>query len=235
MPYTKLDASQIVLTADRLKERIEARFPGRGLVRVCTEVCAVAGRAGAEAERLGKPVVWLQGAVWTVLALAAGAVVWALSHVKTSIGAAGMLDWLAGLDAAANLSVLTFAAVFSLLALEGRIKRARALRALHGLRSLVHVVDMHQLTKDPAMLGATLTPASPDHAMSGFELSRYLDYCSEMVTLTAKIAALYAQNVGDGAVIDAASDIEQLATNLAQKIWQKIAIVQSMAPASRLS
>ena len=36
-----------------------------------------------------------------------------------------------------------------------------------------------------------------------FELSRYLDYCSEMLSLTAKLAALYAQNLPDPVIIEA--------------------------------
>jgi hypothetical protein len=33
--------------------------------------------------------------------------------------------------------------------IETRVKRRRALRAIHELRSIAHVIDMHQLTKDP--------------------------------------------------------------------------------------
>ena len=63
--------------------------------------------------------------------------------------------------------------------------------------------------------------------MSRFELTRYLDYCSEMLSLTNKLAALYAQNLPDAVVIDAVNDIEQLTTNLSSKIWQKITILDA--------
>ena len=46
--------------------------------------------------------------------------------------------------------------------------------------------------------------------MSPFELTRYLDYCSEMLSLTSKLAAVYAQNLPDPVVIDAVYDIESL-------------------------
>eukprot|EP01038_Epipyxis_sp_PR26KG_P017703 gene17703-24658_t len=88
-------------------------------------------------------------------------------------------------------------------------------------------IDLHQLTKDPVMFGAKLTKASPDRKLSPFELVRYLNYCSEMLSLSGKLAALYAQDFNDPDVIEAASDIEQLATNLSQKVWQKITIVQT--------
>ena len=44
-------------------------------------------------------------------------------------------------------------------------------------------------------------------------MTRYLDYCSEMLSLTNKLAALYAQYLPDAVVIDAVNDIEQLTTN----------------------
>jgi hypothetical protein len=100
---------------------------------------------------------------------------------------------------------------------------------LHQLRSLVHVIDMHQLTKDPSLvLGRERdTAASPKRKMTAFELGRYLDYSSEMLSLAGKVAALYAQDLDDPVVVEAVNDIEMLATNLSRKIWQKIAILQS--------
>ena len=61
--------------------------------------------------------------------------------------------------------------------------------------------------------------------MTPFELTRYLDYCSEMLSLTSKLAAVYAQNLPDPVVIDAVNEVESLTTNLSQKIWQKITIL----------
>ena len=85
---------------------------------------------------------------------------------------------------------------------------------------------MHQLTKDPSLvLGRDHdTAASPKREMTAFELGRYLDYSSEMLSLAGKVAALYAQDLDDP---EAVNDIEMLATNLSRKIWQKIAILQS--------
>jgi hypothetical protein len=61
--------------------------------------------------------------------------------------------------------------------------------------------------------------------MTAFELSRYLDYSSEMLSLTGKIAALYAQNFDDAHVVAAVNDIEDLTSGLSRKIWQKIMIL----------
>ena len=51
-----------------------------------------------------------------------------------------------------------------------------------------------------------------------------------MLSLAAKVAAFYAQSSKDPVVVAAANDIGQLTANLSNKIWQKIALVQQMAP-----
>lgn len=55
-------------------------------------------------------------------------------------------------EAGINDIVLIGAAIFFLVSVEIRIKRSRALEALHELRTIAHVIDMHQLTKDPTLL-----------------------------------------------------------------------------------
>jgi glutamine cyclotransferase len=47
-----------------------------------------------------------------------------------------------------------------------------------------------------------------------------------MLSLTGKVAALYAQDFDDSVAIEAVNDLEMFATNLSRKIWQKTAILQ---------
>jgi hypothetical protein len=49
-----------------------------------------------------------------------------------------------------NGLVLLGAAIWFFVSIETRFKRGRVLRALHELRTLAHLVDVHQLTKDPS-------------------------------------------------------------------------------------
>ncbi len=111
--------------------------------------------------------------------------------------------------------------------IEIRIKRTRALAALHELRIIAHAIDMHQLTKDLNAMHfkGIVTPSSPKREMTSFELMRYLDYCSEMLSLTGKVAALYVLDFSDSVVTSAVNDIETLTTGLSRKIWQKIMII----------
>jgi hypothetical protein len=132
-------------------------------------------------------------------------------------------------EAGLNVFLLLSAAILFLVTAETRIKRRRALKAIHELRALAHVIDMHQLTKDPERLLArtTETPSSPRQNLSPVELGRYLDYCSEMLSLVGKLATLYVQKFDDPVALAAVNEVEDLTNGLSRKIWQKIMIINS--------
>ena len=67
--------------------------------------------------------------------------------------------------------------------------------------------------------------------MTPHQLLRYLGYCSELLSLASKVAALYADKLRDPVIVDAVGDIERLTTDLSQKIWQKIELIQQRMPA----
>lgn len=219
--YQSLDPIRIIQTVDRLKARIDARFPGSGLSQVCAELAATARLTSKRAAdiaahnlplRIGVGVIILAG-VW---AMFSALKLLHLEEIETNIGL------LQSLEAAVNLLILFGGATWFLIGLDDRLKQQRALGQLHTLRSLAHVVDMHQLTKDPH--GQDGRPA-----LSAADLTRYLDYCAEMLALIAKLAALYADRVRDPVVIDTVTEIENLTTGLARKIWQKITLIDAMA------
>jgi len=91
---------------------------------------------------------------------------------------------------------------------------------------------MHQLTKDPERLMSPRedTPSSPERVMSAPELGRYLDYCSELLALTSKIAALFVQQFNDPVVLSTVNEVETLVTGLSGKIWQKITLLDRPSP-----
>jgi hypothetical protein len=120
--------------------------------------------------------------------------------------------------------------VLFLVTIEARVKRRRALRAIHELRAIAHVIDMHQLTKDPewVLQRGRESVIVPRRAMSLFELSRYLDYCSEALSLTGKVAAVYVQRFDDPVALAAVNEVETLTTGLSRKIWQKLSVLYAM-------
>jgi len=64
--------------------------------------------------------------------------------------------------------------------------------------------------------------------MSPFQLSRYLDYCIELLAVTGKVAALYVQNFPDSEALAAVEQVETLTTGLSRSIWQKMMILDQM-------
>ena len=228
--YRTLDAAKIVQSLDQLTRRITERFPGAGLALVSAELSGIATTTSARAATISKPAIFRRAFVAMVflagLALLGYVGFLILSNTKASDDLFGTIQ---GIDAAFNIVVLTGATLFFMFSLEERGKRRRALRALHELRSIVHVVDMHQLTKDPSSTASVsqATPSSPKRTLTPFELTRYLDYCSELLSLTAKVAVLYAQSFPDPVVTETVNDIERTAASLSQKIWQKIVIIEA--------
>ncbi len=225
--YRNLSSDKIIETLTVLGQRINQRFPNSGLYWVCEELVQIARLTSARAEAIARPVLWLRALLGAVAVASALGVymllTWAI-HLRSSDELAGVLQ---GLEATVNLVIIAGGAALFLTTLETRLKRRLALTALHEFRSIAHVIDMHQLTKDPSAFGGPRTSASPERSMTRYELVRYLGYCSEMLSLSSKAAAVYAEKIHDPAVIDAVGDIEDLSTNLSQKIWQKITLVET--------
>jgi hypothetical protein len=225
--YRSLSPDKTLETIELLNRRIHERFPLAGLGGVCGELLGIATACKQRAEWISKPNYLLRVAIASTLTLGLFALFYSISRMPISFKTLDVSEFVQMTEAAINDLVLIGAAIFFLVTIETRIKRARALDALHELRTIAHVIDMHQLTKDPSKLTqhVIVTPSSPQATMSAYELIRYLDYCSEMLSLTGKIAAQYAQNFRDGVVLSAVNELENLTSGLSRKIWQKIMIV----------
>ncbi len=223
--------AKIVETIRVLRSRIAERFPSAGLGRVATELLLVAEKADASSRAIARPRRSLRFGIAALVALLLAVITWLALHLRVSAQIDRFSELVQALDAALNTLLLTGGAIFSLFALEARLKRNRALKLLHELRALAHIVDMHQLTKDPATIldPGAVTASSPRRAMTRFELSRYLDYCSEMSSLIGKVAALYVREYDDPVVLGAVDQIEDFTASLSRKAWQKIMINEQLA------
>jgi hypothetical protein len=233
MPFRNLDPQKILTTAERLERRIVERFPDRGLAQVAAEVVALARKVEAEVRALAPPIWGLRLLIGLVVLAGAAVFVWVGSIIPLNQVGRDAIASVEGVEAAINTTLLAILGLVALARLEARVKRQRVARGLHELRSVIHVIDMHQLTKDPVTLSPDFLPtaASPNRNMSAGEMSRYLDYCTELLAISGKLAALYAQAVPDEGVAAAVNDIEVLGTSLARKIWQKITLIDLATPA----
>ena len=228
--YEGLRADRIIATLEQLRDRISERFPDSGLSKVCAEVIETGRWSARDAARLARPNWLWRLVLFAMLAAGLAAQIYAAQLIHLTGFGASAPELVQGLEAAVNLLILFGGAIWFLLTLEERFKRRRVLDGLHRLRSLAHVVDMHQLTKDPTiLLGPYVqTKSSSQKPMSRFELSRYLDYSAEMLALIGKLAALYGDRMRDSVVIDAVNDVENLTAGLGRKIWQKLTIISAL-------
>lgn len=229
--YSQLDLKHILRTLATLQSRIGERFPESGLAKVAAELYHIGEETGPILERAARPHWPLRVAISLVtfgVAALAVALVWYFGSLSFEVDGVG--DMLQALESAAQDLIFFSVALYFLFTLESRVKRRVALRELHRLRSIVHIVDMHQLTKDPEhLLSPHLrTPSSPEQRFTRFELARYLDYCTELLSLSSKLAAVHVQHLNDAVVLNAVNDVETLAANLSSKIWQKIVILDTV-------
>jgi hypothetical protein len=227
--YRQLDEAQIAQTLEALRGRIAERFPDSNLRQLSEQLIEASKGAFAVAAYLRRPN-WILRGLGGVATLGLVALLVAVARITfRASGEMGMSDIVQTIEAAVNDVVFFGIAVYFLLTIETRAKRRRALTVLHELRSLAHIVDLHQLTKDPERLSS----APPDAGVggrsrrtAGKDLSRYLDFCSELLSLTSKLAALLVQNFNDNQVLAAVNEVEELTTGLSGKIWQKITILE---------
>ena len=227
--YRQLDPQRIIETTEQLCARVTERFPESSLSKLCLELVEVAEQTRERALEISRPHWPLRLGVGTFVLTMLCALAAVLSEIRVEWRLQDIGSLVQFIESGTNELVLIGAAAFFLMSVERRLKRARALKALHELRSLAHIVDMHQLTKDPDRIardGAD-TASSPKRALTPFELSRYLDYCSEILAVIGKIAAVYAQTFDDEAALAAVDEIEDLTTGLSRKIWQKLMILDA--------
>ncbi len=223
MPYRELDETNILTTIERLKARISERFPGSGLSKVADELTRIGSEVHETVTYLGEPNWGVR--VPVIIAIVSIVVMAGIAMGMTNRSLTNP-GWETINSGISNIVFVGIAINF-LLSIETKVKRRRALKMIHQLRTVAHVVDMHQLTKDPERLASpvTDTESSPERTMTPVQLGRYLDYCSELLSVTSKLAALLVQRFSDEVILDAVNDIETLTTGLSGKIWQKIRLI----------
>ena len=227
--FSFLDPQKVEQTIHCLHRRICERFPNSGLSGVCQQL-------ETSCKSSSRNIAWIATPHWPlrvlrytlIAAIILGIVVGVFSVKHDDLDGMTFFEIIQALEAGMNDVVLISIALFFVWTLEARVKRRRALQALHELRSIAHVIDMHQLTKDPERFHKTYqrTESSPTVTLDSYHMRRYLDYCAEMLSLNGKVAALYLRTLDDPAVVATVNEIEELTTGLSRKVWQKIELMR---------
>ncbi len=201
-----LDHDKLCTTIDRLCLRIHGRFPQSSLLQVCRDLHEICLNAQTDITAISKPNWLLRGGVLAfivaVVVTMGFAFVSGLSALQIGTSGSNVFDFIQAVEAGLNGIFLVGAALLVLISLENRMKRHRVIQAINRLRG-------------------------PERQLSQFQLSRYLDYCAEMLSLVGKVGFLYVQNYHDPEATNAVNDLENLTTGLARKIWQKIMLLGS--------
>jgi hypothetical protein len=214
--YRHLRVDRLVETADRVASRVAGRFPEASLGRIAVVVADFARGAISTAEKINRPDWWLRGGlIGLAVVVLLGAVVVAITLKDQTTLSARVLEPL-------RLVPLYLGGILVFFwTLETRFKRGKAVKAIYELRALAHIIDMHQLSKDPEC------PSEGDPAYRSHEaMTQYLHYCSELLAILSKIGQLYVEDFHDGTTLTAVDQLERLATGLSQKIWQKLMILE---------
>ncbi len=228
MPYRELNPDRLIETLRQVQERLQRYFPDATLSQVMMELQQVAEKAKAQAAAPRRVLNTSILALMLFVAAVAGFAFWVRNRIRGEESVT-LLEMFQGLEAAINICVFLAIGLGFLFTLETRMRRRKILAAVDELRSLAHVIDLHQIRKDPEGLiaGAESTPTD-EVAYSPLELVRYLDYASDMLSIVGKLAALYGKGALDGVVLESINSVETLTASISQKIWQKITIALSV-------
>ena len=218
----ELDPARIQATIERLHRRVSERFPDASLAGVVGGLVETAKSSMGRAAQLRRPYLGIRSlAILLIVAF----LFLLVEEVRRILSVSEGAELVQTVDAAVNTLVYVGVAVFFAVTFETRLKRSRVLEGLHQLRSVAHIIDMHQLDKDPKSVRAAATSSSPQRHLSDPDLARYYDYCSEALSLVSKVAAVHAQHLNDSVVLGAVDEVEMLCTGLSRKIWQKIMLI----------
>jgi hypothetical protein len=220
----QLREDKLLDTIGKIRDRIAERFPDSGLSQIAAEVVEITRESVVRAKAIGETNWWLRGGL-ILLVVIAGAGVGA--YVQSQTG--DFSPWRRVLhfldEAKGSAAILTAAGVF-LVTLETRLKRRRAVQAVHELRAVAHIIDMHQLAKDPDRLHHPTQPVNvAGRPMDADAMGRYLHYCTELLAVLSKIGQLYVQDFPDTGALAAVDHFEGLTVGLSGKIWQKLMIL----------
>jgi hypothetical protein len=210
--YRSLQLERVVDTAARLEKRIGERFPDAGLRNVARELRTIAGEAIERAAKFRRPHLGLRFVAFVLLAGLVAGVVAAAANVDQDREHWRELfhpdSFVQTIESGLAIVVFLGAAIVFLASLEQRWKRKKALEAVR---------------QGPA------TPSSPKRLLTPFLLSRYLDYCSELLSLVSKVAAMYVQDFPDREALAAVDQLTSLTNELSGNIWQKMNILDRAA------
>jgi hypothetical protein len=142
-------ANEIQKTIERLHLRIRERFAQSNLANVCQRLHEISMETDQTVAWISQPNYLLRCSTGVLLVAAGLVIVRFFSQWHLQADGINLSDFVQMIDSALDSLVLLGAGIVFLVTLENRRKRGRVIHAVNRLRCIAHIVDMHQLTKDP--------------------------------------------------------------------------------------
>ncbi len=224
----RLDCRLIEENVAELALRISERFKNHKINDVAEQLVKLCKHAKATHERLGRPIYVLR-VVSILLSLTLVYIIALIVlHMRSLPDDMSVLDLLQALDAGSNAAIFLALSVYFIYRFEFFIRRKRIIHEIDRLANLASVVRILHLPKEPTRLlrRDLATEHSPHVNMTTDELERYLAYCRELATYAASLARVYALQIVDGMVEEAASDVSSLAHTVSNEVGQKQTVLQ---------
>ena len=217
MKYNTLIVDHVIRTIRRMDRQIDTYFPDRNLANLSSSIIEFAIRHESDLERIDRPNIPIKLAIGLAISLMSGLVIYWLYELFIQNDGSGIIFQPQDLDAFINILIFGSAITWFLLNWQAKSKRRFIIGRINELRSFGHVIDMHQLTKDPFF--------DDEMEMSDKDLIRYLDYCGDLLSCCSKLAATYLEHTDDETVVQYVNEFESLTGQFNRKIWQKITIL----------
>ena len=132
--FRSLRSDQVVETAVLLERRIVERFPEANLRHVANELVTMAREATDRAHRIGRPNIPLRLLQWLLIGSSLVLVGWVVRQVRISDDVMKLDEFVQTVDSSLASMVFIGAAVLFIASWELRLKRRKALIAIHELR-----------------------------------------------------------------------------------------------------
>jgi hypothetical protein len=228
---TILLSSELIKTIRLLRVRLSEHFPDSGLYKTNDSLYEIAKNIEQRILWINTPNITLRMFFWTfiislllvIIALFKQDITNSLS-VFQGLNNLNVSDLMQMLDASFNLIILAIAGFVFIYNYETRRKTSRIIESVNKLKCIAHLIDAHQLTKDPLSISYN----EKKHDLTEYQLGLYLDYCSDLLSLVNKLAFLYIQNYNDPKANESVNNLENFTAQLSFKLGQKIALLQTV-------
>lgn len=215
-PNRKLDPKKLISTTQELVTWMKAEFPKAHLTSVAEEVGLVAREAMRKADSIRRANLWLRLGIGLIL----GGTAIAFIH---QLWVHPIKEILHFLDMTKGVGMYAIAFIIFLATLEVRWKRRNCILAVHELRSVAHIIDMHQLSKDDAVEQFRSRDDEPsDKTAHRTYVEKYLHACIVLLALVSKIGQLYIDHFPDPVATTSVNEFEETCHGFSMQIWSKI-------------